>query len=387
MSLTARQTTTRMITLNRILDMAKGQNSTELVVDRFVASRPILQTISAMNQFATRKSLEFTTTVGTTASSCSSSSRSGSGDAEGKGELLDSLEVTGDERRIKDIMQNLVSNAIKFTPGGGKVHTSLLTFDSLGGANEWWRKESGRFDEARWNGPTGVDATAGAGEDAGERGGGSGGSDGGSDRSGGSGGGSDRSGSSGGGTGGEGRGAGLGPARPPRWYVYCVEDNGIGILPTDFGHLMAKYKQISPAAAKEFSGTGLGLHVSSLHISLMSGSLGIASSFAGTGGTEPPALRDGAGTLFAVVLPLCPAAPLPPAAAERAAATAAASTYNKAGVPSSFWGNSPTRKLTFLVVDDHKLNVKLLQRKIQLTFEDSDVQVYMFIRGCVKSLN
>eukprot|EP00903_Cladosiphon_okamuranus_P014397 g13365.t1 len=341
-----------LISLDRILDLAKTRNGTELAVDRFLASRPLLQTISAMKQFATKKSLAFTTTVGTT--SPSSSPTGG-----GKVEPLDSLEVTGDERRIKDIIQNLISNAIKFTPGGGKVHTSLLTFDSLGDASEWWRKESCRFDEARWNGPTGVDSMLGANKDGG----------------------------GGGVAAGDGGRVEVESPPPPRWYVYCVEDNGVGILPSDFGQLMAKYRQISPATSNECSGTGLGLHVSSLHISLMSGSLGIASSFAGAGAVgggsgEAPARGGAGGTLFAVVLPLCPAAPLPPAVELAEKRAAAAATENRiTAAPSSFWGSPASRRLTFLVVDDHKLNIKLLQRKIQLTFEDTDVQVLTAMDG------
>ncbi|CAB1107682.1 unnamed protein product [Ectocarpus sp. CCAP 1310/34] len=92
-----------MSTLSDILDIAKDRNNTKLNCTTFAAWTPILETMSAMNQFATRKTIELSKKVEQTV-----------------GELA----VTGDERRIKHIVQNLVNNAIKFTPTGGKVEVS-----------------------------------------------------------------------------------------------------------------------------------------------------------------------------------------------------------------------------------------------------------------------
>ncbi|CBJ33173.1 Phytochrome-like protein [Ectocarpus siliculosus] len=214
-------------TLDDILDIAKNRNNTEVARRRFAASSPILLAVDAMKPFAITESVELTAETGPPD---------------------DTFEVVGDMRRIKTVVQNLVNNAIKFTPRGGKVAASHRVLDSLQDATDWWTKETNRFEASTWIGsPTG-DMTAVASQDA-------------------------------------------------RWHVYCVEDSGVGVLPADLPHLVAAYKQVSHGVQKSYAGTGLGLHICKAHVEAMFGALGIASTFAEE--------STSGGTLFAVILPLC----------------------------------------------------------------------------------
>ncbi|CAN0229700.1 unnamed protein product, partial [Ectocarpus sp. 4 AP-2014] len=90
--------------------------------DRFTASSPVLLTMAAMSPFAATESVDLVADTGP---------------ADGI------LEVIGDSRLIKGVVQNLVNNAIKFTPPGGKVRVFLVVLDSLQDATNWWAKEAG----------------------------------------------------------------------------------------------------------------------------------------------------------------------------------------------------------------------------------------------------
>ncbi|CBJ33980.1 Phytochrome-like protein 3 [Ectocarpus siliculosus] len=217
-----------MSTLNDILEIAKDRNNTEVVRGRFSASGPIVLAVAAMGLFAAAESVELTVEIGPPD---------------------DVLEVTGDMRRIKAIVQNLVNNAIKFTPSGGKVRISLVVFDSLQEVTDWWAKETGRFGAQTWMASSGGESAP-----------------------------------------------GTGSSQAIKWHVYCVEDSGIGVLPADLPHLVEAYRQISHGASRSHAGTGLGLHICRTHMEAMCGSFGIASTFSEK--------DTSGGTLFAVVLPL-----------------------------------------------------------------------------------
>ncbi|CAM9332045.1 unnamed protein product [Ectocarpus sp. 12 AP-2014] len=217
-----------MSTLNDILEIAKDRNNTEVVQGRFSASSPIVLAVSAMGLFAAAESVELTMEIGPPD---------------------DVLEVTGDMRRVKAILQNLVNNAIKFTPSGGKVRISLVVFGSLQEVADWWAKETGRYRAQTWMASSGDESAP-----------------------------------------------GTGSSQAIKWHVYCVEDSGIGVLPADLPRLMEAYRQISHGASRSHAGTGLGLHICRTHMEAMCGSLGIASTFSEK--------DTSGGTLFAVVLPL-----------------------------------------------------------------------------------
>ncbi|CAM9846232.1 unnamed protein product [Ectocarpus sp. 6 AP-2014] len=217
-----------MSTLNDILEIAKDRTNTEVARGRFFASDPIVLAVAAMGLFAAAESVELTVDIGPPD---------------------DVLEVTGDVRRIKAIVQNLVNNAIKFTPSGGRVRISLAVFDSLQEVTDWWARESGRFGAQTWMASSGGESAP-----------------------------------------------GTGSSQAIKWHVYCVEDSGIGVLPADLPHLVKAYRQISHGASRSHAGTGLGLHICRTHLEAMFGSLGIASTFSEK--------DTSGGTLFAVVVPL-----------------------------------------------------------------------------------
>lgn len=278
-------------TLNDILDIAKNRHIRDVDYNPFLASSPVMLTVSAMNQFASSKSVKIQTEI----------------------RSPERLRVVGDEGRVKHIVQNLVNNAIKFTPSGGKVTISLTTADSLAEVKEWWEKESARFEMCSWTGETDKvpsDETV-------------------------------------------------------SWYTYCVEDTGVGVLPEDIPRLVMAYKQISHGASKSYQGTGLGLHICSLHIRAMSGALAIASTFAGEG-------KPG-GTLFACVIPLSVGKALSGPKEDPKSPEGAFRCVSDLG----------TRKIKFVVVDDNKVNIRLIQRKIQLAFGDKKVDVMSAPDGLV----
>lgn len=289
----------RLTTLGDILDIAKDRNNTEVSCTEFAASSPMLRTMSAMNQFGSQKSLKLITSIDPSAGA---------------------LTVVGDERRIKHIVQNLVNNAIKFTPRGGTVRTSLLKFDKLEDARAWWSKQAARFEGHCWKGDMG-EANKPCAATAPE----------------------------------------VGVHNETQWFVYSVEDTGVGVSRGDLLLLTSAYRQLSHGASKAYAGTGLGLHISNIHIHTMSGSLGIASTFGQKGERE-----SSQGTMFACFLPLCVVRATPGEVGGHAA-----------GLAEGVVGPTPSvllsRKVTFLVADDHPVNVKLLRYKILKAFDDASL--------------
>eukprot|EP00752_Nemacystus_decipiens_P009478 g8474.t1 len=313
-----------LTTLGDILDIAKDRNNTELSNKWFAASSPIQQAMSAMNQFGAQKSLELITNIDP---------------------AVGALTVVGDERRIKHIVQNLVNNAIKFTPMGGKVWSSLLMFEELEEVQAWWSEQSARFENQCWKGirddQEGEEEKKEGAREATTSSAASGGV----------------------------------ADTQTRWFVYSVEDTGVGVSRGDLLLLTLAYRQISHGASKAYAGTGLGLHISNVHIRTMSGSLGIASTCSekGESTTNP-------GTIFACVLPLRVAKPAP--GGSGAAGGGAAARGEGAADPAENRGALISRKVTFLVADDHGVNVKLLQHKILKAFDKgSEVQVVSAMDG------
>ena len=277
-----------MGTLDEILSIAKDRNA-GVCQTRFIASTPISLSMTAMAPFAVTESVDL---------------------VEGTGPAENMLEVIGDCARIKGVVQNLINNAIKFTPRGGKVRVSLSVFDSMQDVTRWWGKEADRFDARVWLGRPRIDTTI-----------------------------------------------GVQSSHEVIWHVYCVEDSGIGVSPGDLPHLAAAYRQISQGATKLYAGTGLGLNICKRHVDAMFGALGIASTF------SEEASRGG--TLFAVVLPLT-LAKLKMAVGgnpTKDVLTAAAA------IPCC--QNIGSRTAVFIVVDDHKVNLKLIENKIKRHMKNS----------------
>ncbi|CAM9490315.1 unnamed protein product [Ectocarpus sp. 8 AP-2014] len=283
-----------------------------------------------------------------------------------RGECQDLInEAVGDERRIKHIVQILMSNAIKFTPSGGKVEVSHFVFASTQDTANWWAEQTARFDDHVWIGESpGTDDVE--------------------------------------------HMVGVLPGSEPgapfisaahRWYVYCVRDTGVGIQKGELSQLVMAYRQVSHGVSKEHQGAGLGLNVCKIHVDAMFGGLGIASTFSDEGNQ-----RRG-GTLFAVALPLlCP----PPeeeegkgaepgtvctttsrvgsANAEHLVETTqamAAITNNPSSVSgggdNGDKGTGPRKKIALLVVDDQKVNIKLMEKKIATVFKHSQTAVQVLL--------
>lgn len=305
-----------MGTLDNILDIAKDRNNTEVAQRLFPALKPVRMAIAAMSPFAAAEKVRLVHDTDTRPPD-------------------DSPWVVGDERRIKAIVQNLVNNAIKFTPREGRVRVYHVVLDSVQDVVDWWARETERFGEDVWMGSLTSDSIA------------------------------TESASS---------------SRARKWHIYCVEDSGIGVLPADLPHLGAAYRQLSRGPSKSHAGTGLGLHICKGHVDAMSGAVGIASTFSED--------AKSGGTLFAVVLPLCPAEPGSAAQPEEAPASAGnvdaalkESPGAAAGVPRR--PDIGSRKIAFLVVDDNRVNIKLLGHKINAYFKGSsgDVRVVSAIDG------
>src|SRR5206468_1796142 len=55
------------------------------------------------------------------------------------------------------------------------------------------------------------------------------------------------------------------------WFVFEVNDTGIGIAPEHLGKLFEPFTQASPAANRKFGGTGLGLAITRRFCQLMGG--------------------------------------------------------------------------------------------------------------------
>ena len=93
--------------INDILDLSKVEaGKMELQMSEFSIKKLLENSISLFKEKAYKQSLQMTFEI-----------------AEG----LDTM--TGDERKIRQVLFNLVSNATKFTPDGGKIHTVAALAD------------------------------------------------------------------------------------------------------------------------------------------------------------------------------------------------------------------------------------------------------------------
>jgi signal transduction histidine kinase len=150
------------------------------------------------------------------------------------------LEIEADERKLKQIMFNLLSNAMKFTPDGGSVRvTARLTRDEGRGTTDEGRQTK---DDRREKTKSSVVLAS---EE------------------------SDR----------------------PSSIVISVEDTGVGIKPEDMNKLFKEFSQIESAYSKTHEGTGLGLALTKRLVELHGGKIWVESEF-------------GKGSKFTFVIPI-----------------------------------------------------------------------------------
>jgi two-component system, sensor histidine kinase and response regulator len=125
--------------------------------------------------------------------------------------------VEADERKFRQIMYNLMSNALKFTPDGGSVRVSarLTEEGALKGEGQ------GDAPASRKNGSNG----------------------------------------------------------PREFIEISVADTGIGIKPEDLPRLFAEFTQLESSYAKKYEGSGLGLALTRKLVELHGGSIGVRSEF------------------------------------------------------------------------------------------------------------
>jgi signal transduction histidine kinase len=140
--------------------------------------------------------------------------------------------IRADERKIKQILYNLLSNAAKFTPDGGSVSVSAREFDYLG--------RSGK----RSDDPAGLiilEKAVGAQE--------------------------------------------AGDAEMIKCIEISVTDTGIGISPENMEKIFRPFEQIESAANRRFQGTGLGLSLSKTLVELHGGKFWVKSEGENKGST------------------------------------------------------------------------------------------------------
>jgi signal transduction histidine kinase len=137
--------------------------------------------------------------------------------------IPDSIEA--DERKMKQVLFNLVSNAVKFTPDGGRVR---VRGDSIAKRNGSWLTEDGRSLDCPV--PVGFETPDG---------------------------------------------------RP--WALVSVEDTGIGIEKGSLERIFAPFEQADGTASRRFQGTGLGLTLTRQFVELHGGKVWAESEGLGKG--------------------------------------------------------------------------------------------------------
>jgi PAS domain S-box-containing protein len=133
--------------------------------------------------------------------------------------------IVADERKLKQVLFNLISNAVKFTPDGGRVG---VRGDSISKRNGSWVREDGRS----LDGPIPVQFETAEG-------------------------------------------------RP--WALVSVEDTGIGIEKGSLERIFAPFEQADGTASRRFQGTGLGLTLTRQFVELHGGKVWAESEGLGKG--------------------------------------------------------------------------------------------------------
>lgn len=141
------------------------------------------------------------------------------------------LETDFDKDKLQDILSNLLTNAIKFTPPGGHVHLRLT---DAGGDSTWANEDGHRFHGRRGNGHT-VES--------------------------------------------QGYYEAISPGSEPgdQWISIRVRNTGPGIAPDKLALIFDRFFQVSNEPASETGGTGIGLSLVRELVSLMHGGLAVRS--------------------------------------------------------------------------------------------------------------
>jgi PAS domain S-box-containing protein len=123
------------------------------------------------------------------------------------------IEMVADERKVKQILYNLLANAVKFTPDGGEIHLSVCVSQTLL--------------------ETGGDMEGISGEDP--------------------------------------------PDEGNDWVTLCVRDTGIGLGAGDMDRIFQPFEQLDQTIERQYEGTGLGLSLTHQMVDLHGGRIWVES--------------------------------------------------------------------------------------------------------------
>jgi signal transduction histidine kinase/CheY-like chemotaxis protein len=227
-------------TLDDILTIAKSKNCTSLITSPVNISKIIRSTARILHSIAETKSIHFEAIEGDNRYVLSHIL---------KVEDWRSLIVLGDETRIVQIANNLTSNAIKFTPVGGKV-TLKVTLKPFLEVVPYWNSvkskyrsghiasdnkqmvdTSGKADTSKLDSILDTSILTLKNDDN----------------------------------------------NGSVWVILEIEDTGCGVSEDSMKIMFNAYQQVSSGVSKTYQGTGLGLHIVRLHTEIMNGAVGVTS--------------------------------------------------------------------------------------------------------------
>ena len=129
--------------------------------------------------------------------------------------------ISADERKLKQILFNLLSNAAKFTPDGGQIIVKLQQVDRAVSSDLWGEELN--------NAPVSENQRAGNGQAAG--------------------------------------------VIADKYLEFSVSDTGIGIEHVDQGRIFDPFEQVDGSASRKYQGTGLGLSLTKKLVELHGGKI------------------------------------------------------------------------------------------------------------------
>jgi signal transduction histidine kinase len=140
--------------------------------------------------------------------------------------------INADERKLKQILYNVLSNAIKFSPAGGKVYLSAREVN--------YGLRPGR----RWRDPSNLQIIEHKTDTNNGRG-----------------------------------------MQPRKCIEFSVADTGLGIKPEEQKRIFEPFEQLDSSSSKKYQGTGLGLSLTKSLVELHGGKIWVESEGEGKGST------------------------------------------------------------------------------------------------------
>jgi len=186
--------------INDILDLSRVESG-KLTIEKTILSLPHLieNSLKIIREKARKRNIQLTFSVGNIAD-----------------------ESVGDHRKYKQIIYNLLANAVKFTPDGGSIHLTAETIESTLLKKEFqYHPQFSNFDFMIYK----------------------------------------------------------------EWILISISDTGIGIQPFDLERIFEPFEQADGSINRQFEGTGLGLSLSRKLVNLFGGRIWAESSGRNEGST------------------------------------------------------------------------------------------------------